>query len=248
MGRSAFGPGIKAGGPNYVAQLMDFVPEGEPRVCRELTDPHLAELHERLSDLTDDPGVLPADQLRQVLTAIGSYSLYMDEEFGREHDHFRLIGQDNFRRYLPVEHLRVRIHEDDTFFEVFGRVCAAKAAGCRITISIPRHFDSPAVKLLEELTESWAAAIEFVEESDNQLASVILRHLTDRVRYALPDRVPEVVYRAMAETGQYVAATPVLAVGRIELLWYLREQSLCIDYHRYGNLGARADEPRSNTL
>ncbi len=248
MGRSAVGPGIKAGGPNYVAQLMDFLPEGDPRVSQDLTDPHLAELCESLRDLTDDPGVLPADQLRQVLTAIGSYSLYMDEEFGREHDHFRLIGQDNFRRYLPVEHLRVRIHEDDTFFEVFGRVCAAKAAGCRIAISIPRHFDSPAVKLLEELTESWAAAIEFVEESDNQLAGIILRHLTDRLRYASPDRVPEAVKRAVAETGQYVAAAPVLAVGRIELLWYLREQSLCVDYHRYGNLGARADEPRSDSL
>ena len=38
---------------------------------------------------------------------------------------------------------------------------------------------------------------------------------------------------------------PVLAEGRVEMLWYLREQSLCVDYHRYGNLGARADEPRA---
>jgi len=248
MGKSAFGPGIKAGGPNYVAQLMDFLPDGDAPVSQDLTDPQLAELHERLSDLLDDPGEHPADQIRQVLTAIGSYSLCMDEEFGREHDHFHLIGQDNLRRYLPVEHLRVRIHEDDTFFDVFSRVCAAKAAGCRITVSMPRHFVSLAVETLEVLTESWAAAIEFVEESDNQLAGVILRHLTDRVRYASPDRVPYVVRDAVAETGQYVAATPVLPVGRIELLWYLREQSLCVDYHRYGNLGARADEPRGDTL
>ena len=30
----------------------------------------------------------------------------MREEFGRQHDHFRLVGQDNFRRYLPVRRLR----------------------------------------------------------------------------------------------------------------------------------------------
>ena len=36
----------------------------------------------------------------------------------------------------------------------------------------------------------------------------------------------------------------ILAVGRIELLWYLSEQSLSIDYHRYGNLGDRAAENR----
>jgi RHH-type proline utilization regulon transcriptional repressor/proline dehydrogenase/delta 1-pyrroline-5-carboxylate dehydrogenase len=43
----------------------------------------------------------------------------------------------------------------------------------------------------------------------------------------------------------YLASAPVLAEGRIELLHYLREQSLCADYHRYGNLGARADEERA---
>ena len=35
------------------------------------------------------------------------------------------------------------------------------------------------------------------------------------------------------------ADTPVLSEGSLELLWYTEEQSLSIDYHRYGNLGAR---------
>ena len=56
------------------------------------------------------------------------------------------------------------------------------------------------------------------------------------------------IRRVAAETGQYIAATPVLPVGRIELLWYLREQSQSIDYHRYGNLGPRSDEERADTL
>jgi RHH-type proline utilization regulon transcriptional repressor/proline dehydrogenase/delta 1-pyrroline-5-carboxylate dehydrogenase len=30
--------------------------------------------------------------------------------------------------------------------------------------------------------------------------------------------------------------------GRIELLHYYRQQSICHDYHRYGNLGERAQE------
>ncbi len=33
--------------------------------------------------------------------------------------------------------------------------------------------------------------------------------------------------------------------GRLELLWYVREQSISTDYHRYGNLGIRADEARA---
>ena len=49
---------------------------------------------------------------------------------------------------------------------------------------------------------------------------------------------------AAAEALQYVADTPVSPHGRVELLWYLREQSMSHVYHRYGNLGLRADERR----
>jgi RHH-type proline utilization regulon transcriptional repressor/proline dehydrogenase/delta 1-pyrroline-5-carboxylate dehydrogenase len=104
------------------------------------------------------------------------------------------------------------------------------------------HVD---VEQLRELTASWAGAIEFVEESDEALADAIRSGQTERVRYADPSRVSDVVQRAAAEVGLYLATAPVLAVGRIELLHSLREQSVCADYHRYGNLGARAGEARA---
>ena len=248
MGKSAFGPGIKAGGPNYVAQLMNFQHAGEPRKADRPDNPHLAELRDRLIDLAEAPGAWRVDELRQSVAAVESYGLYMAEEFARQHDHFELIGQDNLRRYLPVHHLRVRIHEDDSLFETCTRVAAARAAGCQVAVSIPLQFESPIVALLDELTQSWAASIEFVEESDQQLAEVIADRHTDRLRYASPHRVPELIRRAAAETGLFIASAPVLAVGRIELLWYLQEQSICSDYHRYGNQGERADEHRSETL
>ena len=47
MGKCAFGPGIKAGGPNYVAQLMHF---------NGSDDPTHVEIHnEALAHLVDDP-------------------------------------------------------------------------------------------------------------------------------------------------------------------------------------------------
>jgi RHH-type proline utilization regulon transcriptional repressor/proline dehydrogenase/delta 1-pyrroline-5-carboxylate dehydrogenase len=49
-----------------------------------------------------------------------------------------------------------------------------------------------------------------------------------------------------AETGFYIARTPVMMDGRIELLQYYRQQSICNNYHRYGNLGERAQEYQSN--
>ena len=53
----------------------------------------------------------------------------MSEEFAKVHDDFLLIGEDNLRRYLPVSELRIRVHPLDTAFELFARVCAARAVG-----------------------------------------------------------------------------------------------------------------------
>ena len=185
---------------------------------------------------------------RRLRRAIQSYDRRYSEEFGREHDHFRLIGQDNLRRYLPVDEVRIRIHPDDSGFDVFARAAAARAAGARITVSYAPGDRTPVVDALEHASESWGGRIEFIEESDDVLAQAIRDGLTDRVRYAGRDRAPEVVLRAVGETGVYIARAPVLAEGRVELLWYLREQSISFDYHRYGTLGDRAVEERTDTL
>ena len=50
----------------------------------------------------------------------------------------------------------------------------------------------------------------------------------------------EAVLTAAATTGFYIARSPVLMEGRIEMLHYIVNQSICDDYHRYGNLGDRA--------
>ena len=57
--------------------------------------------------------------------------------------------------------------------------------------------------------------------------------------------MPEAIRRAANEACIYIADTPVLNEGRLELLWYTEEQSLSNDFHRYGNLGARANEKRN---
>ena len=127
----------------------------------------------------------------RIVAAALSYERNQREEFGAEHDHFRLVGQDNVRRYLPVGSVRVRVHASDTAFDLFARVCAAHVAGCRV---VDQHAAGAGVaapcSCCEELTESWAGAIEFVEETDAQLAQAIRERQADRVRYAAPDRAP----------------------------------------------------------
>jgi len=62
----------------------------------------------------------------------------------------------------------------------------------------------------------------------------------DRIRYAASDREATKVFEAAAQTEFYIARTPVMMEGRIELLQYYRQKSVCTNYHRYGNLGERA--------
>jgi RHH-type proline utilization regulon transcriptional repressor/proline dehydrogenase/delta 1-pyrroline-5-carboxylate dehydrogenase len=254
LGKSAFGAGIKAGGPNYVAQLMNFRDrdDANPDPGEALPNADLESLRTALAGLCEADAeargnVAPAD-LKRVMRAMVSYAANYDREFGRMHDHFELVGQDNHRRYLPVKAMRVRIHPDDSPFEIFARVCAAKTVGCRVTVSTPPDFSSEAIRLLDRVTESWGGAIEFVEETDEELAEVVRQHQTDRVRYAARGRAPTIVRQAIGDTGIYIADAPVLVEGRIELLWYVMEQSISFDYHRYGNLGGRVDEPRSEVL
>ncbi|MBW2486220.1 MAG: hypothetical protein JRE72_02285 [Deltaproteobacteria bacterium] len=54
--------------------------------------------------------------------------------------------------------------------------------------------------------------------------------------------MPPQLFKAAAKTGFYIARSPVTMEGRIELLQYYRQQSICHTYHRYGNLGDRSQE------
>jgi RHH-type proline utilization regulon transcriptional repressor/proline dehydrogenase/delta 1-pyrroline-5-carboxylate dehydrogenase len=238
MGKSCFGPGMKAGGPNYVAQFMRFE-DGPPAESGGIENRDLASFGAALERHRE----IPAQERARILSAIASYDHWWRVEFGKEHDHFHLLGQDNFRRYLPFSEVRVRITPSDTFFAIAGRVAAARATGARVIASAATGVKSSELEWLDQLTREWAAGIEFVEETDEQMAASAPAVGVQRIRYGAPDRVPEVV-RAAAGFDVVVADEPVLAAGRIELLWYVREQSVCYDYHRYGNLGARGGERR----
>ncbi|RFC47026.1 MAG: RHH-type transcriptional regulator, proline utilization regulon repressor / proline dehydrogenase [Verrucomicrobia bacterium] len=233
-GKSCFGPGMKAGGPNYLAQFFRFADRevgagGWNGI--EVHEPLIAAL---LEDLPEEPV-----RLRR---AARSYQQAWDLEFGREHDHFRLPGQANIRRYLPSVEVRVRVHPRDSDFEILARVLAARMTGARVIVSSPPKLEKEIIEWLDQKTDAWAGAIEFAVESDAALARAL--RWGDRVRYASPDRVPHRIRRAAAEVAAVIVDEPVLAEGRIELLWYLREQSLSWDTHRYGNLGLRAGEER----
>lgn len=254
MGKSAFGPGIKAGGPNYVVPLMEFASEGTSPAANESPSlEHLRSLWEalhqpRMRDTLSAKCGLQEDQWKRLLSSLVSYDKFAREEIRLEHDHFHLVGQDNVRRYLPMTHVRIRMHEEDQAWDIIARASAAVAAGARVTMSHAEGVHQQLVDVMEEITHNWAADIEFVTESDAQVCKAILAHQSDRLRYSSPDRVPTEVRKAATEVHIHIADTPVCPSGRVELLWYVQEQSVCFDYHRYGNLGVRGSEARTEPL
>lgn len=84
---------------------------------------------------------------------------------------------------------------------------------------------------------------EICTETDEELAErLLITNKTakiDRLSYAHPDRVPQIIHQAATKLGKHISRHVSLAERRIEMLRYLCKQSIPIDYHHYGNLGER---------
>lgn len=277
MGASAFGPGLKAGGPNYVVPLLDFseVPVGNDSEHQTLVNPITAStgtpaddesrwsaggpaseairgsvnepLPEPLAELlaaihapeSELAFLLDALDVRRLTTAITSIARATSEEFNRDHDSVRLIGQENVRRYLAVPQLRVRLSPQDSVCDALIAAMSAVAVDCRAVFSHREGECEHLVKTVGLATESWAGRIEWVEESDESLAEAVRDGHVDRLRILSRTPEPPILSQACLERFVPIVRQPVIANGWIEPLWCLQEQSLSHDYHRYGNLGRR---------
>lgn len=242
MGKSAFGPGLKAGSLEYVTQFM-AIEEVAPPPTGALPANH------RLLQLAGEWRLLLQwgklqhcrEDLEKSIQAITSCLYQAQTLYQVEQDYFHLRGQDNLLRYLPVERVCVRLHQDDSLFETLTRICAALIAGATTTLSIPHDVDNQVTAFFAgRYARELRQLVALYRESDAELLARMAG--TGRLRYAAPERVPQSVYEAAARTGAYIARTPVYMEGRLELLQYLQQQAICANYHRYGNLGERAQD------
>jgi RHH-type transcriptional regulator, proline utilization regulon repressor / proline dehydrogenase / delta 1-pyrroline-5-carboxylate dehydrogenase len=240
MGKSALGPGLKAGSLEYVTQFMTITETGQPETEPLAADHRLLQVaQEWRQQLQWGKWPEIKSDIEQTISAITSYLHQMEIRYGREQDFFHLRGQDNLLRFLPIKDLVIRLHPDDSLFATLARIAAATIAGCTPRISVPPGLRNMVTEFLAgHQGQRLCHGIEYVEESDAQLAARIAA--LGRLRYGAPERVPTKIFAAAADTGAYISRTPVYMEGRIELLQYFRQQALCTNYHRYGNLGERA--------
>jgi RHH-type proline utilization regulon transcriptional repressor/proline dehydrogenase/delta 1-pyrroline-5-carboxylate dehydrogenase len=120
-----------------------------------------------------------------------------------------------------------------------ARIAAAKIAGCETFVSLPPAMNNTVTMFLySKKGQGFLGDVPIIHQSDENLIDMIPE--IHRIRYASPDRVPEKIFQAAAATGFFISRARVSMEGRIELLQYFQEQSICFNYHRYGNLGERA--------
>jgi RHH-type proline utilization regulon transcriptional repressor/proline dehydrogenase/delta 1-pyrroline-5-carboxylate dehydrogenase len=179
------------------------------------------------------------EDLKKTIRAIKSYLYHTEQEFGRAKDYFHLRGQDNIHRYLPLGTIVIRLHAQDSLFDVLARLAATRIAGNLPVISIPEELNNAATAFLTTMEGRQIVGKAIVRRQSDE-ALIASMAIVQRIRYAAPGRVPEAVLAAAAKKGFYIARAPVLMEGRIELLHYCQNQSLCDTYHRYGNLGDRS--------
>lgn len=203
MKRSAFGAGIKAGGPNYVSCFVEF-----------------AEVN-RTNDISVED---------YLLRAIKSYTQAWEEEFSVERDVSHIVGEMNTFRYLPVDSLGVRLQDMDSLTDVLLIINAISITQVYATISL-----SPSYIYMDELEKALVGKdrIKRIIQSEEDFIRDIDKY--SRIRTCTAD-LSNAIYERTAELGLYIAHAKPLAEGRIELLHYLKEQSISYEYHRYGSI------------
>jgi RHH-type proline utilization regulon transcriptional repressor/proline dehydrogenase/delta 1-pyrroline-5-carboxylate dehydrogenase len=237
--KSSLGAGIKAGGPNYVAQFLNFKETAPPPTSSIEKDHVLWRLaQEWQQKLAWGELEEAGNDLNKTVQAIRSYLHHKEQDFSKEGDYFHLRGQDNMVRYLPVERVVVRLHHEDGLFDVLARIAATLISGCRLEVSVPLGLDNKITAfLLGREGKKLLGDVPVMFESDEDLTKRMTT--AGRIRYGAPDRVSHDLLLEASKNGDYISRTEVMMEGRIELLQYFREQSVSYDYHRYGNLGER---------
>ncbi len=188
MKLSAFGPGLKAGGPNYCTQFMN-----------------ISDKEGTSTDYTQ------------------SYYDWYEKEFRHARNiQPKIRGEQNVFRYLPLsDGMVMRLFGDETLEQIQMVQLAAKTVGTPLTISLDES-NPIATKLDGNIRkENLASFCEHIKDYE-------------RIR-TISALVPDIVFEAAANHNRHIVQALPVKDGRIELVNYIKEQSIANEYHRYGS-------------
>ena len=220
---SCVGPGPKAGGPNYVATFCHWNQDRLPTLRSEPS----RTVHQSARSLGD---LLGGDIAMDTLFAAGSYAYWWAKEFSISHDPSQVHGETNEFRYRPRPWHALRVqnpHEVASRLPTALALLACQTTGVRFELSAPEKLD-----WLSRLCE--IAKVDYRVETVEQCTQWLSQHQGGTLR-VLGVFDPQQFAPAIIGNIPIIAPT-VTANGRLELLNYLKEQSMTQTVHRYGNI------------
>ncbi|MEC9072669.1 MAG: aldehyde dehydrogenase family protein, partial [Myxococcota bacterium] len=221
---SSFGPGAKAGGPNYVVQLMEITEDGPP------AEEGPAETRATAATAAVCRAVSDADRER-IERGLLSQGTWWRSHFTVSHDDTRIPGEDNLFRYRPCNAMLLRLGPGADPGDAGLVIGACATAGVRLTVSACPEVanEIPWREILPHL----GATTEDADLLCERLG------VTEAERIRSLGAVEPSLRRCANDLGIPFLDSPPVAQGRVELLRVTREQSVSHAYHRYGNLGDR---------
>ncbi|WP_367873930.1 proline dehydrogenase family protein [Luteolibacter sp. Populi] len=219
--RSCFGPGAKAGGPNYVAQFAIWRNAGQPQLR--------APLSLEVEALWKSLATLLPDAMESLAAAAGSDAWWMAKEFGIGHDPSGLDCETNLFRYRRFERCLIRATEALNDADLARLLLAAAAAGVTAEISLP-----PGRELA-------IAGVSIWHESNEALHRRLATAGYSLLRSAGID--PELAAAAVEAGVRLVNHAPVWS-GKLELPAFFREQAISETRHRHGSVLPRPQDLR----
>ncbi|MFF2050669.1 proline dehydrogenase family protein [Leifsonia sp. NPDC058194] len=231
--RSSVGAGTKAGGPNYLIGLGDWLPE----TGRSSASLHLRGLEDRVSDLIES-GQSSMDYAAFDLVRRSALSdtIAVATEYRQVTDVSALGVERNLFRYRPVP-VTIRLSEGSTLAELLRIVAAGTIARAPFAVSSAIKLPRATHQLLRE------REIEVTVEGDAQWlarvrAGTVHAH---RIRLIGGDAVAlSTALDGSPDVAVYSGA--VTPSGRIEVLPFLHEQAISITHHRFGNPTTFSDD------
>ncbi len=221
--KSSVGPGSKAGGPNYLTLFSTWKEKALPEKQAEASEKIRTHLDAFVTALSEEKERLQA--------SAGSYAYWWQKEFGKEHDPSQLHGEDNHFRYRALPRVILRAdHFTET--QLAQIILATSTCGNSLEISSSKPIDLLGKIDLSCQVEDEKSFLERLRKA---------KRSPDLLRSHEPGE--ELTRLANELSIRHIGRAP-LANGRLELLAYLREQSVTETTHRYGNVTKKPSTPQ----
>jgi RHH-type proline utilization regulon transcriptional repressor/proline dehydrogenase/delta 1-pyrroline-5-carboxylate dehydrogenase len=221
--KSAVGPGTKAGGPNYLIGLGDWIAGEITEKGNPVTNSAVSKL---LSAAAASPGAISAPEFGLLQSAAGSDAKAWAEEFGAAQDVSALSAERNVFRYRPLP-VTIRLSPGEPIVTLIRVLAAGAATGAPLTVSSAIQLPTAVLAVLTELGIPWTV------EGEGEWLAHAVRLGAGRIRLIGGD--PKAL--AVATDGRpdlAIYSNPVTPSGRLEILPFLHEQAVSITAHRFG--------------